>query len=268
MLSRDASGIEKRLFHTADFRIRHLDAHPDGEEIAASVFLRNGMANLALLKTDGSGLTEITDGDSVDEAPRWAPGPGRRLVFQSSGMGRDATGRFARQSAAAIQQLDLDTGEITCLAEDEGFDFLSPRIAADGSLFFIRRPNLVNAPPPVSPWLSLQRAVLVLSRILWVIGWLIDVVVEHKTGSPLFGMSTRPAGPPGRKVPDASVLMRQPAADPATATALAQGVRSFDFANDGSLIYSDGLAVYRMPANGGNSAKILAGENIDCIATL
>jgi len=268
MFSRDAGGIEKRLFHTADFRIRHLDAHPDGEEIATSVFLRDGMANLAVLKTDGSGLTEITDGDSVDEAPRWAPGPGRRLVYQSSGMGRDTAGRFARRGAAAIQQLDLDTGEIRCLAQDEGFDFLSPRMAADGSLYYIRRPNLVNAPPPVSPWMALRHTVMLPFRIFWFVGFLIDLFVENKTGSPLFGISTKQAGSSGPKVPDASVLMRQSAAGPAKAIALAHGVLAFDFATDGSVIYSDGLAVYRIPANSGHSAKILAGENIDCIAAL
>jgi hypothetical protein len=268
MFSRDAEGIEKRLFHTADYRIRDLDAHPDGAEIAACVFLRNGMANLAVLKIDGSDLTEVTDGDSVDQAPRWAPGPGRRLVFQSSGLGRDAVGRFARRGAATIQQLDLETREITCLAQDAGFDFLCPRIAADGSLYYIRRPNLVNAPPPVNPWLALQHTVLLPFRTLWVIGRLIDLFVEHKTGSPLFGTGTKQTGPPGAKIPDASVLMRQPAADPTKAAALARGVRSFDFATDGSVIYSDGSAVYRMPANGGTAAKILAGENIDCIAAL
>ena len=165
VFSRGAEGIEKRLFHTADFRIRHLDAHPDGAEIAASVFLRNGMANLAVLKADGSDLTEVTDGESVDQAPRWAPGPGRRLVFQSSGMGRDAVGRFARQGASAIQQLDLDSGQISCLAQDDGFDFVGPRVAGDGSLYYIRRPNPVNAPPPVSPWFALLQTVLLPFRI-------------------------------------------------------------------------------------------------------
>jgi hypothetical protein len=64
-------------------------------------------------------------------------------------------------------------------------------------------------------------------RILWVIGRLIDLFVEHKTGNPLFRTSTQQGGHPGPKVPDASVLMRQPAADPAKALVLSQAL---DFA--------------------------------------
>jgi hypothetical protein len=62
--------------------------------------------------------------------------------------------------------------------------------------------------------------------------------------------------------------MRQPATEPASAAVLAQGVRAFDFVSDGSVVYSDGSAVYRLPANGGPAAKILASENIECIAAL
>ena len=92
--------------------------------------------------------------------------------------------------------------------------------------------------------------------------------MERKTGSSLLGPIPKQAGPAVAKVPDSSVLMRQPAADPAKAVALVQGVRAFDLAGDGSVIYSDGFDVYRMPANGGAAAKIFTGENIDCLAAL
>jgi hypothetical protein len=73
VFSRDAEGIEKRLFHTADFRIRHLDAHPDGAEITASVFLRNGTANLAVLKTDGSEERRVGKECWITCRSRWSP---------------------------------------------------------------------------------------------------------------------------------------------------------------------------------------------------
>jgi hypothetical protein len=265
VFARDAEGVETRLFHTADFRARHPDAHPDGAEIALSISHRNGMENLAVLKADGSDLTEVTDGESVDQAPRWAPGPGRRLVFQSSGMARDLQGRLARPGPFAIQQLDLDTGEISCLAQAVDFDFLWPRIAADGTLYYIRRPNRY-APPPVSPWSALQQTVLLPFRILWVIGKLIDLSVERRTGSPLF--AAKEAGEQVFKTPPSWVLMRQPAAGPEKAEMIAESARSFDLASDGSVIYSNGFDVYRMPTNGGPAAKILAVENIDFIAAV
>ena len=134
VFTRDAAGIETRLFHTADFRARHLDPHPTGSDVALSVCYRNGLANLALLNADGSGLTEITEGESVDHAPRWVPCPGRRLVYQSAGIARDPQARFSGFGPVSIHQLDLDTGDISCLAQDDHFDFLWPRIAADGAL--------------------------------------------------------------------------------------------------------------------------------------
>jgi hypothetical protein len=265
VFTKDAAGVEKRLFHTADFRIRHLDAHPDGSEVAVSVHYAGGMANLAVLKTDGSGLTEVTDGESVDQAPRWALGPGRRLVFQSAGIGRDSRGRYSGFGPSAVQQLDLDTGVISCLAQDANFDFLWPRIGADGTLYYIRRPNS-NAPQPVNPLAAVQETVLLPFRILWVIGRLIDLFVERRTGQPLFTM--KDVAEKAVKTPSSWLLMRQTPESPENVETIAESALSFDLADDGSVIYSNGFDVFRIPANGEPAAKILAGENIDLIAAL
>lgn len=265
VFARDAEGVEKRLFHTTDFRAHHPDVHPDGAGIALSVSYRNGMANLAVLKTDGSDLTEVTDGESVDQAPRWAPGPGRRLVFQSSGMARDPRRRLSGNGSFAIQQLDLDTGEISCLAQAADFDFLWPRIAGDGTLYYIRRPNN-NVAPPVNPWSALQQTVLLPFRILWAIGRLIDLYVERRTGNPIF--PAKEAGEQAFKTPPSWVLMRQTTAGPERAETIAEGARAFDLASDGSVIYSNGFDVYRVPAQGGPAAKILTVENIDFLTAL
>ncbi len=265
VFARDAEGVEKRLFHTADFRVRHLDVRPDGAEIAVSVAYRNGMENLAVLKADGSGLTEVTDGDSRDQAPRWAKGPGRRLLFQSSGMGRDPHGRLARLGPFSIQELDLDTGEISCLAQAAEFDFLAPRVAADGNLYYIRRPNR-SAPPPPSLGTALQQTARLPFRILWVIGKLINLSVEQRTGTPL--VPRKGIAEQDFTTPRSWVLMRHAGAGPEEADTIAEGVRSFDLAADGSVVYCDGFAVHRIPAGGGAAAKVLAGENIDFIAAV
>lgn len=265
VFARDGEGVEKRLFHTADFRVRHLDAHRERREIAVSILHRDGSGNLAVLKADGSNLTEVTDGDSVDEAPRWVPGEGRRLVFQSSGMGRDRMGRLLRYAPYAIQLLDLDTGELSCLARSTDCDYLGPRIAGDGALYYIRRPNL-SAPKPVSPWNAFERTLLLPFRILWAIFRLIDMSVERRTGSPIIRKQEAGEGPAG--TPSTSVLMRQTETGPDAAETLAKGVRSFDFAGDGSILYSDGWDVYRMPPGGGAGRKVLSVENIEFLAAL
>ena len=265
VFTRDDAGVEQRLFHTADFRVRHLDARPDGDEFAVSVYHRDGSANIAVLKTDGSNLTEVTDGESVDEAPRWAPGPGRRLVFQSAGLARDPRGRFAGHGPSSVQQLDLHSGDISCLVQDDSFDFLWPRIAADGTLYYVRRPNC-RAPQPVNPWAALQHTVLLPFRILWVIGKLIDLSVERRTGQPLF--AARNAPEKAVKPPSSWLLMRQTPQATGEPETIADGVLSFDLAADGSVIYSDGFDVYRKPATGAPAAKILEGARVEFVAAL
>src|SRR5580658_3272947 len=107
VFTRDAAGVETRLFHTADYHVRHPDPHRDVSELAASIHYADGMANLAVLKTNGADLTEVTDGESVDQAPRWAPGPERRLVYQSAGIARDPRARLAGHGPFTVQLLDL-----------------------------------------------------------------------------------------------------------------------------------------------------------------
>jgi len=262
VFARDAAGVEQRLFHTADFRACHLDAHPNGSEVAVSVCHPNGMANLAVLKTNGSELIEVTDGESIDQAPRWAPGPGRRLVFQSAGMARDSRARFAGHGPFAVQLLDLDSGEISCLAEDANFDFLWPRIGADGTLYYIRKPN--EKAPAVNPWAVLLQTVLIPFRFLWAIGMFLGLLVHLQTGQPLF-TPRDPAEKP-LKTPSSWLLMRQKAAR--QAETIAESARSFDLADDGSVIYSNGFDVYRIPPDGGPAAKILSGVSIDLVAAL
>jgi hypothetical protein len=264
VFTRDAAGFENRLFHTADFRVRHLDAQPAGSEVAASIFHPNGMANLAVLKTDGSDMTEVTEGESADQAPRWAPGPGRRLVFQSAGIARDSRARFSGFGPFTVQLLDLDSGHISCLAEDARFDYLWPRIGADGTLYYIRRPSN-NAPQPVKPWATALLATGLLPiRILWAIGTLVAVFVERRTGQPLFTASNH-AGTV-MKTPSSWLLMRQKAAE--EAETIAECALSYDIADDGAVIYSNGSDIYKIPANGGPPAKILSGAAIDLIAAL
>jgi hypothetical protein len=253
VFTRDAQGIEKRLFHTADFRTSHPDPHPNGAEIAVSVNHAGGLANLAVLKSDGSDLVEVTEGDSVDRAPRWVPGPGRRLVFESAGVARARGGRFHGYGPSAIQQLDLDTGEISCLAQDPAFDLLSPRIAADGALYYLRRPK-PQVPVPATPKPS----------FLWLLGKLIDLNAERITGRALFGVP-EPDGKT-KRVPASWLLVRKTAETPPET--VASNAVAFDLAGDGSLIYSTGWEVYRIPAAGQPATKILAGTNLDLVAAL
>jgi hypothetical protein len=265
VFARDAEGVEKRLFHTADFRAQHLDVHTESGEIALSIAHRGGMANLAVLKQDGSDLMEVTDGESIDQAPRWVPAPGRRLVFQSSGVGRDSIGRIARPGPFTIQQIDLDTNEVSCLASADKFDFVSPRLTADGVLYYIRRPDL-NAPKPLNPWMVLLQSVLLPFRVLWGVANFFVWVAAYRAGN--FHLPQKDPETPAVKTPSSWRLMRQVTANTEDAEVLAHCVRSFDLLADGSVIYSNGFDVFKIPARGGSPTKIHAGAHIEFIAAL
>jgi hypothetical protein len=288
----DAGGAEQRLFHTADFRIRHLAMHPDGQAIAASVSHSNLGANLAVLNPDGSDLREITEGDSVDLAPRWVPGAERRLVFQSAGVGRDAAGRLSGTSPFAVQELDLDSGEIACLAEDPEADLLGPQKSDDGALYYIRRPRPVRR-NTFDPLAIVKDTVLFPFRLSFAIFQFFNFFSMRYTGRPLStsrgAVQRMPdlrrmmvwgnlidvdqaaredrAGDPDAPalVPSTWHLVRQTAAGKQV---LAKGVLSFDFARDGALLYSNGSSIHRLNPGSDRAERIFVGTMIEQIAAV
>jgi hypothetical protein len=144
-----ASGGEHRLLHRQRLQLRDLRLSVAGDKLYASTLFNNGMANIVAMGADGSGYRELTSGDTVDSAPCEVPpgalGMGERasgawLVYQSSGIARNAEGRFLALGPSSIQLLDLERGSIEPIFEDPATDFLRPRVARDGSLYFLRRP--------------------------------------------------------------------------------------------------------------------------------
>jgi hypothetical protein len=181
---KDFGLMEQRLFHGSDCRVATPCASPDQDLVVCSVLHPQGIANLATMRADGSELTEITEGDSSDLAPSWVPGASRVLVFQSAGMGRDAHGLLTTRGPYHIQRLDLDNGEMICLAEDPKFDFLSPRLDPNRTLYVIRRPyeKLHRGFNPLRAVLDL--ALLPLNVLHALFQWLNFFTVRY-TGKPL-----------------------------------------------------------------------------------
>ena len=97
-------------------------------------------SNIVLINRDSGDIKELTEGDSIDEAPSWIPGSERRILFQSSGIARNKEGYAVCRGPASIQALDLDASRLTTVMEDSRYDFLQPRIGQDGYMYYIRRP--------------------------------------------------------------------------------------------------------------------------------
>ena len=182
---RDPSDIETRLFHTADFRIRDLSFHGESGMLTTAAFHKDDIrSNIAVIPLHGTEFTELTEGDSFDQAPRWAPGPRPRIVFQSAGVGRNAAGRFAGVGPCTIQELDVESGNLEELAVEPDHDLLRPQQTEDGTLYYIRKPYESGLPAP-SLIGSLKDTVLFPFRMARAVFQYCNVFSMMYTGKPL-----------------------------------------------------------------------------------
>jgi hypothetical protein len=263
------NGIETRLFHSNERRLRQLATAPGRERIACSIHHDAGSSNLAVMDRDASNLTEVTEGDSVDQAPSWVPGEADVLVFQSSGIARDGGGRPAAYGPSAVRSLDLRGGEIETLAEDPRYDYLSPRVDQEGTLFFIRRPYAGAA--RASHFRSLLDLLLLPLRLLRALFHWLNFFSVRYSGKPLTtaggpekqgadvrqmmvwgnlidaASAAREGSEPPALVPPSWELVRK-GRDGSTQV-LAKGVLAFDCDGEGGVVYSTGSAVYRLTGN-------------------
>jgi hypothetical protein len=287
ILAVEGFGVEeRRLWNNHAQRLRYLSHHPVQGHLACSLENRFGTANIAVVLGDGSGLREVTEGDSVDTAPRWIPGDSLRLVFQSAGVGRDRDGHFAALAPYAIQELDVDNGDLTTLAEDPQHDLLTPQKTADGALFYIRRPH--RAPHHVSIGRFSKDILLFPFRLLYAIVQYLNFFSAIYTGKKLTSVGsartkqqldqmmiwgnlvhaakTEPDGDGAPDlVPKSWQLVRvRSGGDPET---LAKGVLAYDIAPDGSVIFSNGSAIYRLDSNG-RQDRLLKDRLIEQVAVL
>jgi hypothetical protein len=285
----DAAGVETRLFHTADFCIRHAALNPEGLSLAATAFHKDDMrSNIVVLPLHGTDLSEVTEGDSFDQFPQWVPGTKRRIVFQSAGVGRDAAGRFAGLGPCSIQELDLESGDLEDVASESGRDLLQPRKAGDGALYYIRKPY-ESAVPQASLLGSLRDTTLFPFRMARAIFQYFNIFSMMYTGKPLVtsrGAVQRRMDPrqlfihgnlaqaqiaqtsddeSQAVVPSSWELVRRgPNGDTAV---LARNVLAFDLASDGSALYSDGVAISRVGPDG-RSERLLQAELVEKVLAL
>jgi hypothetical protein len=286
---RDAAGVETRLFHTADFRIRHAALHSDGATLAATAFHNDSMrSNIALLPLHGTDFSEVTEGDSFDQLPAWVPGGGRRVVFQSAGVGRDAAGNFAGLGPCTIHRLDAESGDLDEIAAEDGKDLLQPRETEDGTLYYIRKPYESGA-PQASLLGSIGDAAMFPFRMARAILQYFNIFSMMYTGKPLVtnkGAVQRPIDPRQALIYGnlAHAMMQQQQGDddqqglvPSSwelvrkrpgerAETVAKNVLAFDVAGE-RVVCSNGRSIQAIGPDG-HSQRLLEGELIDRIVAL
>ena len=264
---------ERRLFHNHRFRARHLSRHPSRPQVAFSTYHEDGTSGIAVMNVENNDLNQLTEGDSLDEAPSWVPGSESRLVFQSAGIGRNQQGAPVGIGPYAVQQLDFRTGDMETLLEDPKQDYLLPRMLEDGSLLFIRRPyQQVVRPHGVRILLDV---VLFPVRLIWALLGFLNFFSLMFSGNPLMT-----AGGPKKEGPTPRQLMlwgklidaekaekRAKKGEPVSLVpkewqlvrrlpnggeeVLAESALSYDVSADGSIVFTNGSAVFQRDAKGG-----------------
>jgi hypothetical protein len=285
-----ATGEETRLYHGNAARVAGIAARRGTEQLACSIRLGDGSAHIALLDGgEGGSPRAVTDGDSVDEAPAWIPGCDG-LVFQSAGIGRTRSGAAAGLGPYAIEELDLASGRLATRARDDRFDFLTPRVAADGTLYSLRRPY--RSPSATRPLHALWDVLLFPFRLLRALfGWL-DLFSLIYSGKRLTS-----AGGPAQPEPELADLvvwgrrvdaerrlsrarLRGDAPDLVPRTwqlvrhgsdgacdVVAEAVLAFDLASDGSLLVTNGSAIDRVHGDG-RRERICKAHGIEAVAAI
>jgi hypothetical protein len=262
-----AARDERRIFHRNQFEALGLSTHPKEQRLVLSVSHPDGTACIAVMDTQGRGLREITEGDVVDELPSWVPDAnGETVVYQSAGIGRSAQGFRVALGPYAIHKLRLDDGHFETLLEDEGFDYLAPRMTGDGTLYYIERPYEGRAKVPMRN--VLVDTLLFPFRVLGAIAHFLNFFAQMFSGKPLFtagdarvkGPDTRSMMLWGKMIDAEQAMSKAKGADTpplvpktwklkkrsssGTEETLAEGVLSFDLVTDGHIVFSDGSGVF------------------------
>ncbi|HEY6253934.1 MAG TPA: hypothetical protein VI685_28600 [Candidatus Angelobacter sp.] len=268
---RNQGSDEQRLFHTADFRVSQLNAHPAQDRVAC-VVQHKGASHIGVMKGDGSELTDVTQGDSVDGAPSWVPGSGDDLIYQSAGIGRNQDGTNAGASSTRIEKLNTATGEMVTLLEDGSQDFLDPRMDAAGNLYCIRKPYRVYT--RFNPFRALLDLVLFPFRLLFAFFQYMNFFSVRYTGKTLVtsGDSRQRQADLRQMMMLGNLMQAQREADhlpvldrqglvprswelvkkapDGELQVVARGALSFDLCDDGAILYTDGSHIFLLQPDG------------------
>ena len=261
---------ERRLWNDNRTRIRHLNVSRPTGDLTFSVLHENGTANIGLKLNGEGGIKEMTEGDSFDTAPRWVPGGGQRIVFQSAGIGRNREGQFLALGPFSIEELDVQNGEMKTVAEDARHDYLAPQGRADGALYYIRRPY--TRQERLHPLRLLTDILLFPFRLGYAIFHILNFLSAMFSGRQLTSNDSAKSRKMDMRqmmiwgnlvqaqrkvkveeegidlVPKSWELCRQEAGG--EAKVMANGVLAYDVAEDGTLVYTNGNALFLLHPDG------------------
>lgn len=262
---------EQRLLHTADFRIRQLSANPSADKIACVIRSNTG-SHLAVMRGDGGGMSDVTQGDSVDGAPFWVPNSTNELIFQSAGVARSAAGNPVGTSPSQIMKLNIEAASTHVLLGDDEHDYFDPKMDATGNLYCICKPY-VSPRTSFNPFRAIFDLVLLPIRLLFALFQFVNLFTMRYTGKTLITsgnvrqremdlrqimisdnlLHARQAGDifsSGKewKAGRSWTLIKRTAEG--EVKILEKGVLTFDLCNDGTVVFTDGNRIVSRTSDG------------------
>lgn len=269
-----ASGHEERLLHRQQLRLDDLCLAPSGETVFCTLRGNGGASHIAAMRANGDGLRELTGGDTMDSAPTAVPGDENAVIYQSAGIGRDQHGGWAGIGHVTLQELNTATGRVTPVLEDPRYDFLAPRVAADGALFFIRRPY---EPPQYGAGNVVLDTLYFPFRLLRAVFHYLNFFSLMYSRKPLTGAGGMPMQADmkdivlqGKRIDAEHALRREasiggiPSLVPSSwqlvrrtrsggESVVASNVSSFDITPNGTIVYSNGRGLFALDEQGRSS---------------
>ena len=278
---------ETRVVHGADHLYDDLALDRGHKLVACSTPKRDGSSSIAVMSPDAGDYAELTEGDSLDFNPSWVPGQRREIVYASSGIARDQQGVAHSFAPTVVNRLDIDTAQLDVIAEEKGADLIRPKMTADGTLYYIRRPHV--GPEKPSFWRANLDFLLFPVRLLFALLHFLNFFSTRYSGKQLTTAGTanqkgsdirqmmmwdnlirarekakQQDDDPEALVPSSWHLVRQRGMK---TEIVAKGVGAYDVADDGSVVYTNGGAIYHMNA-GGERTKVCDGQYISHVITI
>lgn len=285
---------ETRLMHSQGFQARDISRHPEDKQLAVSVRREDGTMGITITRHDGLFGKAVTMSDTIDEAPSWLPDGSRRLVFQSSAIGRDEEGRSLGKSTCRIELMDLQEEKITKLHEEDDQDLLQPRMLEDDTVVYLKRPYRASHVKPPTLMEVAQDVLLFPFRLARAFVYFFNFMSMAFSGKPLMSAG----GPDGqrRRANRPLLILYGQAIDTEKAMSqgagkdkdrplvpkewklisrsrtgdervLAENVMAFDAAPDGTIAYSDGRKIFLLDSTG-TATEVAQGEVVEKVVLL
>lgn len=276
--------FEGHVAHYANVEFDGPDYQPHIDSLAYSQKKDAWEEHICIKKMGENDTRQLTTGETADKLPKWDRNGENKIVYQTSSIGRDGSGRYMGNSPWAINLIDLDRKEVESLLGDAEFDYLAP-VRYNGEVYCIRRP-IQKSGFVFSPALELLAMPF---RILKILFFWLDFKSRQYSGRPLTGgdnparndldpaqleimgnmiKAKKAAVFPGAGksksiVPNSWKLMRR--TQSAELVEVRSGVIAFDISPDGKIVYSTGRDV-KLLNEGGPDIELVSESFVDRIS--